>query len=385
MSNSTPKNRKLTTEEFIERATKKHNGKYSYEKSVYISAKTKIIVTCPDHGDFKTESSSHMLKTGCPECAGIKRLTTDKFIQRSIAIHGDRYDYSRAEYIKNSEKVEIICKKHGSFYQTPANHMLGNNCPYCANKNVTLKNFIEKAKEVHGDRYDYSLVEYNGNASKVKIICKKHGVFEQRASNHLYWNGCKGCRLDQKKSYGFSQEEIIKQFKDAHGDLYDYSLVEYTGIDNPVKIICKSHGEFNQTPYHHKKNSAGCPICTKVTPYSRTKYVNACKSKGGKSSIYIIKMKLENEVFYKVGITNNTIEQRFQSNPYQIELLRLIGGDAGFIYDLEKSIHRLLSEYHYKPKIKFGGHALECFSEIPKSIIDMLDKINGSKQLQLIA
>lgn len=315
-----------------------------------------------------------------------KPLTTEEFITRAILKHGELYDYSQVKYIKNSVKIDIICKTHGVFKQAPNNHIAGNGCPLCKRKNVDTKSFILSAIEMHGNRYDYSLVEYKGNSKKVKIICKIHGVFEQRASNHLYWNGCKDCiSEDKSRSQIFTNNEILAQFKKSHGDTYDYSLVKYSGIDSPVQIICRVHGEFKQAPYQHRKTGSGCPICTKATPYSRTRYISACSKYGGKSSLYIVKMFNDKESFYKVGITVKSVNSRFKNNPYNISEIKLVTGDAGFIYDLETQLHRILSKYHYKPNQHFGGCRLECFSEMPKSVLNLVDRINKSKQLQLIA
>lgn len=254
------------------------------------------------------------------------------------------------------------------------------------NKRMSTKEFfIEKAKKIHGDRYDYSESEYNGLSKKIKIKCLKHGFFEQKASNHLYWNGCAKCRNETRAYNKFNSEDILSKFIECHGDTYDYSLVNYIDVDTPVIIICRNHGEFKQTPYHHKKHGSGCPACTKVTPYSRSRYVDACNKYDGNSSLYILKMFNESEVFYKVGITNKTIKQRFPKNPYEIVEIRFITDRADYIFDLETQVHRLLAKYHYKPKIKFGGYSLECFSKIPDEILLMIDKIRKSNQLQLIA
>ena len=118
------------------------------------------------------------------------RKTTDQFIAEAQKVHGDKYDYSKTEYVLWSEKVCIICPKHGVFFQTPNSHLNGNGCPLCGMVSArdklkfTTQEFILKAKERHGDRYDYSLAEYTTAKGKVKIICHVHGVFEQQAYNH---------------------------------------------------------------------------------------------------------------------------------------------------------------------------------------------------------
>jgi hypothetical protein len=121
--------------------------------------------------------------------------------------------------------------------------------------NKTIE-FIEKSKRIHGEKYDYSLSEYMGARSKIKIICKEHGEFEQRIDHHLSGHGCSKCGGSEK----FSLENIILEFKKIHGNKYNYSLVEYKNNDTKIKIICKEHGIFEQKPRVHLSGS-GCPIC----------------------------------------------------------------------------------------------------------------------------
>jgi len=142
-----------------------------------------------------------------------RRKTTSKFIQDAIAIHGDRYDYSLSIYIAAHTKVKIICTTHGIFEQTPCSHTSsGKGCIKCAIKNnsdkirgTTLK-FIQKSLIKHGDKYNYSLVDYHNTHTKVNIICPEHGIFQQEPSAHLN-HGCNKCAIMlrpltiQNKSY----------------------------------------------------------------------------------------------------------------------------------------------------------------------------------------
>jgi Zn finger protein HypA/HybF involved in hydrogenase expression len=202
---------KLTIDEFIERSKLKHGDKYDYSKSFYINSKTKLLITCPKHGDFLQTPSDHYLSgCGCPKCDPTRSIGTSEFINRSKKIHGNKYDYSKVEYIRNNIKVDIICKKHGSFLQEPGAHLNKNGCPNCYtnNKKITTKEFIEKSKKVHGDRYDYSLVEYTKKRNKVKITCKKHGVFEQKAYVHYQGHGCPICNSSKLELY--MRDKLIK-------------------------------------------------------------------------------------------------------------------------------------------------------------------------------
>ena len=128
-------------------------------------------------------------------------------------------------------------------------------------KKVTTKDYIEKAKIKHGDIYEYYLVDYLNSRSSINIICKKHGIFSIIANNHLNGRGCTFCGVENgiKNKY-FDYDEFIKSINNVHNNKYGYSLVNYTGIYNKIKINCPDHGEFEQKPYHHLQGS-GCPIC----------------------------------------------------------------------------------------------------------------------------
>lgn len=198
-----------------------------------------------------------------------KKVTTEEFIQKAKAIHGDAYDYSRVNYIKNNINVEIICPKHGSFWQRPSNHIgKGYGCPKCKGEQcgdrcrLTTEQFIEKAREKHGNKYDYSKVEYVNQLIPVTIICPEHGEFMQLPSNHMKGEGCYKCgREVTKKSRKLSVETIIERFKLAHGEYYDYSLItrSYKNMSK-VPIICPKHGIFYQLLVNHF-HGEGCPIC----------------------------------------------------------------------------------------------------------------------------
>lgn len=130
----------------------------------------------------------------------MKRLTTEEFIQQARKIHGDKYDYSKVDYVNCRTKVCIICPKHGEFWQTSQKHIVrAHGCPHCGgSEKLTTAQFIEKARLQHGDFYDYSETKYVDNRTKVKIICPKHGPFEQTPSNHLAGHKCKGCADEER-------------------------------------------------------------------------------------------------------------------------------------------------------------------------------------------
>ena len=183
---------------------------------------------------------------------------------------GNKYDYSKVEYVNNRTKVCIICSEHGEFWQTPNSHLKGCGCSNCRKKimsnklSYTSEIFIQKAREVHGNKYDYSKVEYKDFYTKVCIICPIHGEFWQKPNIHIRTKiCCPKCNSELKKNNKlFNSEIFIQKAREVHGDKYDYSKVEYTGAVNKVCIICPIHGEFWQTPAMHNLGQ-GCPKCAK--------------------------------------------------------------------------------------------------------------------------
>ncbi len=189
---------------------------------------------------------------------------TEAFIEKAKLVHGDRYDYSLVEYVNAHSKVKIVCKIHGVFEQAPTAHTsTKQGCPKCAgNTRQTVEEFTAKAKKVHGDTYDYSLVKYTNNNTKVTIICQAHGEFEQRPDYHTdSKSGCPKCANNIKLSTG----EFIERAKLIHGNKYDYSKVKYISTHKKVIVICPKHGEFLQKPNSHISTKTGCPKCVSNT------------------------------------------------------------------------------------------------------------------------
>ena len=191
--------KRFTKEEFIKRARERHGNKYDYSKAEYINADSKVCIICPKHGEFWQRVSDHIRGCGCPECSGVKRNTLEGFIEKSRRLYGDKYDYSKVEYVNNKVKVCIICPEHGEFWQRPNDHLSGYECQKCKKSySPTTEEWIEKVRKIHGDKYDYSKAKYIRAWSKVCIICPKHGEFWQAAINHSYGAGCPYCNCGKK-------------------------------------------------------------------------------------------------------------------------------------------------------------------------------------------
>ena len=213
----------------------------------------------------------------------MKKLTNDEFIEKAKQIHGDKYDYSKTNYIKAFSKVCIICPEHGEFWQLPIVHLRGCGCKKCSHMADT-NSFVEKAKQIHGDKYDYSKVVYKGNNEKVCIICPIHGEFWQTPHHHLSGSGCQKCgnllkkeshkKVSKEKVIEAKKKSFIKAAKKKYGDLYDYSDIEY--VDNLTKICLNSskYGKIEITPQEHLKLKYGCRLEKRKTrKYSKEKFI----------------------------------------------------------------------------------------------------------------
>jgi hypothetical protein len=268
---------------FIEKANKIHNKKYNYDKVKYINAKEKIIINCNKHGDFLLSPNNHLSGRQCKFCnlekPNLRRKTTEQFISEAILIHGDEYNYDKVKYVNNLLKVEIICKKHGSFLQQPSTHLNGRKCFKCkGSQKIETEEFIIKAKSFHGDKYDYTKTRYITSNDKVIITCKIHGDFTQIASSH-YKQGCYACGLEISKQ---KQRKKIMNFilesNKIHENKYNYNKSIYINSKTNLIINCKEHGDFLQTPDSHINGHKGCPKCVSFrSSYQQKEWITFLK------------------------------------------------------------------------------------------------------------
>jgi len=245
-----------TTEMFSDKANEIHKNKYDYSKVKYVDKNTPVIIICSEHGEFLQKPEDHLKGFGCPNCTKTNSLALNfnEFIEKSIKIHNNKYDYSKVTYINSTTEICIICPEHGEFWQLPANHSFGHGCPKCANGVLTTESFILKSKIIYGNKYDYSKVIYVDNKTPVIINCPIHGDFKQKPKKHLDGLGCIKCKNSK------TSDEFIEQSRLIHGEKYIYSKTEYINWNLKVYIICPVHGEFWQLPNSHLRGG-GCPKC----------------------------------------------------------------------------------------------------------------------------
>jgi len=286
----------------------------------YLNIKTKIPVTTK-YGECLS-TPDNLLKGKFPSISS----ALDKnfyFLNQAIEVHGNLYDYSKVKYIDAHTKIKIICHKHGEFSQSPTSHLSGNGCSRCANELLSERlksnsdDFIKKAKLIHGDKYDYSKVNYTKSNKKVCIICSIHGEFWQTPDNHLSGYNCKKCGSET------------------------YNKGMFGGYN--IKIANRNKEEMSNL----------------------------------ESTIYIIKCFNENENFYKIGITTKPISVRFDSKhamPYDYTIIMMYNKNLYDAIKIEDILHSIHSSYSYKPQNKFSGWT-ECFLQINKKKIEEVIRV----------
>lgn len=233
------------------------------------------------------------------------------------------------------------------------------------NKRSTQE-FIKDCNIIHSNFYNYSKTEYIKMHSNIDVICPIHGQFNVEANHHIRGTGCKKCSINhQMNNQKDTTESFIKKAKKIHKDTYDYSKVKYgKNAHDKVILLCKEHGEFLISPNSHLSKAAGCLLCAKEKcGWTKTSWKKACRNKIAK--LYIINCFNNDESFYKIGITSNSLEKRFNCShwmPYNYKIIKIIESeDSDYIFDLEKKLHKINRKYKYKPKIFFDGFS-ECFS-----------------------
>lgn len=325
----------MTKENFIEKAKNKHGNKYDYSKVEYVNSKVKICIICPEHGEFWQEPSAHIRGYGCPLCGKNKQGKKDNidiFIEKAQKIHGDKYDYSKTLYKNSRTKICIICPEHGEFWQLPSAHLIGQGCPKCAGKALSKEELISQFKKIHGNKYDYSNINYIDSKNKLPIICPEHGEFFQLSSKHLIGQGCPKCAIKYRsETQKEEQNNIILRFRKTHGNIFNYSKVNFERMNKKVEIICEKHGSFFQRPYDHI-NGHGCPKCGNIISKSETEIYEYCCNLLGKENVIqrdrIIITPKEIDIYIpslKIGIEYNGLrwhsEEFGKNKNYHLEKL----------------------------------------------------------------
>ena len=377
------------TQTFIEEAKRVHNDKYTYAEVEYVNSKTKVIITCKEHGNFTQSPAQHLFGQGCVKCAGLSKSDTKTFIEKAIKIHGDKYDYTNVEYVNNHTKVKIVCKQHGEFLQTPNNHLSGYGCAECSGRTVSNKiEYISKFVDIHGDKYNYDDVNYKNNKEKIIISCPTHGKFEQIPKDHARGIGCPSCGVTLSKA-----EVEISEFIKSLGIKVLSNNRDMIGR-HELDIVIPEHKiaiEFNGIRWHSEEFGKGKDYhknktdkCTEIgyrlihiweDEYKENKekilsYLKHILGKSENKKVYgrkclvvDIDRKEANIFLEKYHIQGAIVSATFKGLTYNGELVAVTGFAKGKSNTKNKGMYELVRHATSKNVIGSLGKTVKAFGE----------------------
>lgn len=308
------KSAKKENDKFIKELIELHGDIFDLSRLNYINSKTDIELGCRKHGFFERKPYDLLVGHGCRKCKLEKSKYNNKelFIRESTKLFGDITDYSKVDEISATTKVDLRCTVHNHEFNISISARLGGQkCPKCAEENYSLlrkkttEQFIEEAKEIHGDLHDYTDTVYTGCRRELEIRCKKHDI-------------------------------IFKTFPSSY-------------LDGFTCFKCRHENTGRKSKHHHTKEG----------------YIYLAN--GRVTHLYLIKCSNDDEEFYKIGKTFRSFNERFTKTnmPYSYEVISTHIGSADKIWDLEEELHKKYKKYKYKVKILFDGYS-ECYNmELP--------------------
>lgn len=217
--------------EYLQKCHEVTEGRFIYDESKYTDCRSKIPIKCIEHNLWfeQIPSSNKRGFEGCPECLKRKlHYAKEDFVKKAKERHGNKYSYENVEYINSVTHVNVTCPNHGDFKVQPKNHLYSDGCRQCGYKRSNLEDFIKKAKEIHGDKYDYTKSVFTGYNKKINILCKHHGEFNQNANNHTQGSGCPSCKMSK------GEERITEILKNA-GIKYEQQK-KFKGCVNKISL-----------------------------------------------------------------------------------------------------------------------------------------------------
>jgi hypothetical protein len=307
-----------------------------------------------------------------------KIFNTTTFITKAKEVHGSKFNYSKVNYTTSNTKVIILCPDHGEYEQTPNNHLFGYGCKLCGKSStstilkLTTVDFISKAKKAHANKYDYSKVSYISSTVKVTLSCKRHGDWETMPYHHLSGSGCPMCHEESKC---LSLNDFISNAKKIHGEYFDYSKSVYKNNNTKIIISCPEHGDFEQLPRSHttKSTQSGCPLCNAISLWDLEFLTEEQKAAPNGNYILVLEDVDTKDHLIKLGISNN-LKRRVQCITreslynYKVIPLSYIQNSTEEAIKTELKLHKIFSKYQEYPRYDFAGKT-ECFD------IDILDEI----------
>jgi hypothetical protein len=372
------KNKKLSKEEWLEECIKQHGNYFDYSMTEYTKLNSTVEIGCPEHGIIKVNAISHKNGGGCKRCNSKKKsifkpLSKEEFIKYAMITHDNYYDYSKVEdFTDTHEKVTIICPVHGEFKQKVYSHRYGSGCEKCSyiqrglNGRVSFKEYVKRAFDKFGEKYEYIEDSYTTINNKISYICNIHGIVTQKAETHLKSQGCAKCFTKNEKH---TTDSFIEKASLKHGNFYNYDKTVY-GNSNTDKVIitCPFHGDFKQAPMGHLSGQ-GCKSCAIIK--SNIGYKNLIKedienSKNINCKVYVLKLKAEYLEYYKIGISTNFKERcKKLKNAHKanIDVLYTLDSNLFECAKIESELLEKYKEFNKKGEVPFGIEgSTECLS-----------------------
>lgn len=235
-----------------------------------------------------------------------KKITKTEYINKANLKHNNRYDYTKTEYINAKTKIDVICKEHGIFTQSPQKHINGQGCPKCSGcVKMNTIDFIQKANIKHGNKYDYSKSKYVNGKTKIDIICPTHGTFQQKATNHLQSQGCDKCRIEALK---ITKDEFLDRLNERFPNHYEL-ISNYESFTDNIELLCLKTNEIIKTTPRNILLVNKCNNCLNKIK----EYIKANKTKGKTTKLtqeeFIIKANLKHNNKYDYSKTIYTLNK----------------------------------------------------------------------------
>lgn len=250
--------------EFKNKLARNHNlNNYDFTNTIYYNKRTPVTFRCKTHNELITSKPSSLFRLHrkyiCTACSEQELLS--KWLIEAKTIHGDKYGYEKVTKVNCLTPVIIHCNTHGDFLQNPTDHVNKKyGCRQCVvdEGRLDTNDFIQRARKMHGYKYDYTKSNYTKWNESIVITCPSHGDWETRAGAHLTGSGCLTCVSHASRK---DKDSFIKEAREIHGRAYNYENVIYINNKTPVDVDCKRHGIFSIPPNRHLSQKTGCPRC----------------------------------------------------------------------------------------------------------------------------
>ena len=401
--------KRLTLEQYIQQAEAIHGkGVYDYSKTKYINRNTEVWINCKFHGEFHLASAKDHLqfKRGCPLCNRFNKYNEFYKIKYKAYPYVFSSELFSLSVYKNKEDVIVTCKKHNICFIKSTDYLRDCKnleiCEFCRKETLLRERQIKKenkirlkkttnrvinnehlklsheevtkrVKDIYGEHNDCKDLIYINSNTPFNFTCTKHNYICKSSIKMIRKEPdiikCIHCRKERdvfrKEEKSFREGIIFKVVSNFKYDFkFDYSKTDYkTFTSKSIIIGCPEHGDIETTPTAHLNNKYGCFKCAVEKEhggFNKDKYIEVCGERS--PNLYLVECFNDNEKFYKIGMTVNTISKRFKGSkfPYNVKLVNKYSNSSDIIFDAEKELHLKLKEYRYKPLLKIDGHS-ECY------------------------